>query len=809
MRDVLVIRSVSRPGRSAVHLDPIEAQIVAGKWRAPQLGAGVSGSANSEQHWESATADDRGILKGSVARGGYVYWPVASGREQIMLLEAAGHGCVYVNGEIRGGDSYGFGYLRLPVALHAGTNDFLFQSGRGEFRAKLIASPEALSIHTADSTLPDVLLGENEPLWGATVLINATRDFMRASLRVVEVGSSAQTCVIPPLGICKAPFLISPMQSLLSNRLAVTLEAIDLNHQDTRPAKAEIELRVRRSEQSHTRTFISDIDGSVQYYAVQPAMAAEKETAGAALFLSLHGAGVEARGQSEAYEAKAAGPIVCPTNRRPYGFDWEEWGRADAMEVLDLATARYRPDPQRVYLTGHSMGGHGTWQLGALYPDRFAAIGPSAGWISFTSYANSNRLSGINAVQQMLQRAAASSDTLQMGTNYLQLGIYILHGDADDNVPPREAREMRRFLGEFHRDFDSYEQRGAGHWWDASDEPGADCVDWAPMFDFFASHRIPSDREIRRVRFITVNPAVASRSHWVTILGQERALEPSLVDVRCDPGKRRIVGLTTNVSRLQLRFPTIPAGSGLTIELDGQTIADLILGDPTNSTSLASLCLVRKGSDWKVGEYPSADLKRPERSGPFREAFRRHAILVYGSKGTAEENAWTLAKARYDAETFYYRGNGSFEIVADTDVIGHEGTLRNDPASRGRSRNLILYGNKEINAAWAALLGGSPVQVQRGRLQMGDHEWTGEDVGCLFVQPHPRDPNALIAGVGGTGLSGAWATERMPYFVSGAGFPDCLVLGADLPTEGFKAVRAAGFFGEDWQVASGEFVWGP
>ena len=54
--------------------------------------------------------------------------------------------------------------------------------------------------------------------------------------------------------------------------------------------------------------------------------------------------------------------------------------------VLDQVTKSLAFDPTRVYLTGHSMGGHGTWILGSTYPDRFGAIGPSAGWISFWSY---------------------------------------------------------------------------------------------------------------------------------------------------------------------------------------------------------------------------------------------------------------------------------------------------------------------------------------------------------------------------------------------------------------------------------------
>jgi len=36
--------------------------------------------------------------------------------------------------------------------------------------------------------------------------------------------------------------------------------------------------------------------------------------------------------------------LVAPTNRRPYGYDWEDWGRADALEVLE---AEAREDRQR------------------------------------------------------------------------------------------------------------------------------------------------------------------------------------------------------------------------------------------------------------------------------------------------------------------------------------------------------------------------------------------------------------------------------------------------------------------------------
>jgi poly(3-hydroxybutyrate) depolymerase len=48
------------------------------------------------------------------------------------------------------------------------------------------------------------------------------------------------------------------------------------------------------------------------------------------------------------------------------------------LEVLDRTIAEYGIDPDRVFLTGPSAGGNGTWRLGAALADRFAAIVPLA-----------------------------------------------------------------------------------------------------------------------------------------------------------------------------------------------------------------------------------------------------------------------------------------------------------------------------------------------------------------------------------------------------------------------------------------------
>ena len=50
-----------------------------------------------------------------------------------------------------------------------------------------------------------------------------------------------------------------------------------------------------------------------------------------------------------------------------------------ALGMLDAVQKEYKTDPKRVYLTGLSMGGFGTWSLAAAHPDRWAAIVPVCG----------------------------------------------------------------------------------------------------------------------------------------------------------------------------------------------------------------------------------------------------------------------------------------------------------------------------------------------------------------------------------------------------------------------------------------------
>jgi hypothetical protein len=157
--DCLVLRPVGRSGRAPLHRDGLEAEIVAGRWAPPKAGDAATDADGAAAKWEEAKADGNGSISHKALGGGYLYWKVEADAPTVMLLEAAGHLMVYVNGEPRAGDPYENGIVRLPVALKKGANDFLFQCGRGRLRARLTPPAKPALLDTHDLTLPDFLAG--------------------------------------------------------------------------------------------------------------------------------------------------------------------------------------------------------------------------------------------------------------------------------------------------------------------------------------------------------------------------------------------------------------------------------------------------------------------------------------------------------------------------------------------------------------------------------------------------------------------------------------------------------------------------
>lgn len=754
----------------------------------------------TERRWRRLVADSEGRFQDRALRGGWAFANFESPDERVLLLEARGHRHVRVNGVPRGGDLYDLGTVRLPILVRQGHNELLFRGGRGVLEARLALPPAPVYFESLDRTLPDAVRGESDPLLVGLVVTNATRRWLRGLSVVSRPGDPRAVSVgaepLAPLSRRQVAALIQADPAAGEAELHAPLALLDADGGVL--AETEVRLVVREPGELQVRTYLSPVDRSVQAWAVRPPSEPPPDGERIGIVLTLHGAGVDARRQAGCYAPRPGVAFVAPTNRRPFGFDWEVWGRRDALDVLDEATRLLDADPARTWLTGHSMGGHGTWNLGGQCFPRFAAIAPSAGWIDFWSYAGAPRALDPTPVEALLARAANPSRTTLFERNWLLGGVYVLHGDADDNVPVQEARAMRARLGRFHPDFAYYESPGAGHWW------GNQCMDWPPLVDFLLRHRIPADHRSPHVEFVTASPRICSRARWVAIEDQLRPLAPSRVVADLDPRARRITATTENVTRLAFELadwvreaegaaPPLAADAPLEVVLDGETLGP----QPWPGAGTRLGFRREEGGAWRREDRPPAGWRGPARYGPFQQVFDRAVVLVAGTLGTPEEDAWALSRARLDAEVFAYRGNGAPPIELDVDF----------DFEANRDRNVVLYGNADTNACWARLLGDSPLQVRTGEATVGRRRFAGLDLVALLVRPRPGSEVALVGAIAPTGPVGARAGERLPLFVSGVAYPDWTLLSAEFLDRGSAGVLGCGYWRSDWSFAPNDCAW--
>lgn len=760
----------------------------------------------NEMQWISIKTDSTNSFNDGNLRSSYVFLTYDSKSEKTVIFEASGHSLILINGLPHEGDHYDFGWNLIPLKLKKGLNVFVLKVGRfPRVRARLIEPSQAIQFTSRDLTMPDLLIEAPEKEYlGAIRVLNTSENWLTDYTVEAKIGESLiKTSIpaVPPMSVRKIPIKIA-MGSDMKEAGKIKLDLRLIDQKNTLIDSKEIDLQVKSKDQHHKRTLLSGIDGSVQYYSVAPSTDTQSEEQ--ALFLSVHGASVEAVNQANAYKKKDWGNLVAPTNRRPFGFAWEDWGRLDALEVLADAKNIFKPDLKKIYLTGHSMGGHGTWYLGATYPDHFAAIAPCAGYPDLLLYRDSfikrrlempaEQLSRFgltpkvvermkietvpSPVESLITRAGTPSRTLKLIKNYKHLGVYVLHGELDNVVPTYLARDMRERLGKFHNDFTYYEYPGGTHWY------GDHSVDWKPIFDFFEQRTIRDPSDVTELEFYTGSPGVSSKSNFITIHQQEKAFDISSFHFKKQDG---ILLETKNTSMLDIDLSQIKDS------INTVTIDDTEL----KITGRKRTYFKKTDGKWRQSQAPSAMEKGPHRNGGFKDAFRNKVVLVYGSQGTEIENEWYYNRARFDAETFWYRANGNIEIIPDTEFS----------LKKYSDRNVIIYGNKDNNAAWKLLLKNSPVQVSNNEVNFNGKKITGKQWGMYFIVPRSDSNFASIGVVTATGMTGAKAAYMNHYLVNGTTFPDVLLFDNQVLTNGTSSVKCAGFFGNDWSIENGEFEW--
>jgi predicted peptidase len=144
------------------------------------------------------------------------------------------------------------------------------------------------------------------------------------------------------------------------------------------------------------------------------------------LIVFLHGSGergsnpdrLASIGLPQILQERSDLPFVAVAPQLPLGEAWNDKGET-VNALVDWIATEYTIDPQRIYLTGFSLGGYGTWALGLNSPDRFAALVPVAGgW--------------------MPGSAAVPANVCELATK----PIWVFHGAQDETVKPFQSEVL-------------------------------------------------------------------------------------------------------------------------------------------------------------------------------------------------------------------------------------------------------------------------------------------------------------------------------------------------------------------------------
>lgn len=199
-------------------------------------------------------------------------------------------------------------------------------------------------------------------------------------------------------------------------------------------------------------------EAAFQYWLYTPAAYdkddATREPDGWPLLLFLHGAGergdnldlVKIHGPPKFLDERDDFPFVTISPQCPTGgpFRPDLWNPHELMALIDAVCAEHRIDKKRIYVTGLSMGGYGSWRLAAHYPERIAAAIPICG-------------GGETKWAEQLK----------------QVPLWAFHGDADNVVPLKASEEMAEAVRAAGGDVELTVYKGVGHnsWTETYDNP--------------------------------------------------------------------------------------------------------------------------------------------------------------------------------------------------------------------------------------------------------------------------------------------------------------------------------------------------
>jgi predicted esterase len=491
-----------------------------------------------------------------------------------------------------------------------------------------------------------------------------------------------------------------------------------------------------------TKAYRSEVDGTLQPYGLY-VPASYDEAKAWPLLVGLHGSGSNhilhrrrlfglgnepGEGDYEAIRRDVSFPQVGFLVLTPYGrgesAGYSGIAEADVLRAMDHVQKAYEVDPDRVHLTGLSMGGGGTWHLGLRYPDRFASISPVCGVADLDLMPWT---AGWNPLDRELMSLTGYS---RIAGNASNQQVFVFHGDEDDAVNVSASRKMMEVFekaGLAGKNVRYFEMPGVTHFaWDFA---------YRDASLFRRVEGVRRDPFPERVVYSTFSPRY-NKAYWLRVDRIARGLALARVEGTQKAGAFDVKTDNLAAFSLLLAPPIAPAGKPIEVKVDGKPV---FRGVPKGDVVLSFA--LTKGS-WKRTDPWKGPAQGPpdHAEASFRPAsllqYGPH-VYVYGTLGDAATNAASKAAAERLAD-WGPSVRARWRVLADTEVT----------PELMATHDLVVVGTGATNGVLAGLVG-LPIRQDASGTFVGEKRVAGPGATVRFVAANPGAPRRKVQVYGG------------------------------------------------------------
>ncbi|MEO8061921.1 MAG: prolyl oligopeptidase family serine peptidase [Pseudomonadota bacterium] len=444
-------------------------------------------------------------------------------------------------------------------------------------------------------------------------------------------------------------------------------------------------------------------------------------------------------------------------------------GDSDIMRCLAEAKRAFSVDENRVYLSGESMGGWGTWNVATRHPDVFAAIAPIFGGVDYHAAQTEEDLARLSPIDRFLDERESS---WAQAEGLLNVPILVQHGDADGAVNVDWSRWGVKLLQRWGYDVRYREYPGRIHETLQHSNSGMS-IDW-----FLQHVRNPDPRHVR-LRSAELRHA---KAYWVEVLQPGSPLEFMRVDA--EVVDRNVIRLDTdNVLDVSLS-PTkdlVDPAEPVKVVWNGVAQDLTLQGGSLRLTSAA---------------YKPATLRKTAQlPGGSDDFFVTPFAVVIGT--TAKDPAMKelcQVKAQAFMDSWRDAQKQPVRVFKDTEIT----------AADIAKYSLILMGGADANLVTAKLARQLPLRVTRDAVTIDGRQIRAKDSVVQLLYPNPRNHERyvwVIAGQSANGLYNAdldlYRQYEWDYLVS-----DGLIPAAKAHVSPLALRVTQGMFDYDWKYSA-------